>query len=113
VFSGFGSRDLCRDERFNGDFDLEGSMFVSVERSASGSTHGVIALDASVAGDFQIDGEVRGACVEFDTSETAGGFDLRFHFEGTVDLPDEIEGEFTSTGPPGCEGDGEFRVRIE
>jgi hypothetical protein len=107
--SGSGKRFDCREEFLNTDrFTLSSVEIPIVYDDATGE----IALgQASYGESFEIRSSlVDRACVEFTTVEVVGDQVIEYRWDGNARSDRYIEGEFSGSGPAGCQIQGVFTM---
>jgi hypothetical protein len=113
VIEGEGERDGCNEGIYNGDFTFAVKDPLQVRQTPASQIDELsMAEPVEVSGgSFSLTGTVDGSCVDFTTTEIQEALTLAFSFIGDVDGT-LIEGDFTGTGPEGCESEGEFAVTV-
>lgn len=107
--TGSGKRSDCREEFLNTDRFTLGSLEIPIVYDAN---TGEMALgQASYADSFEIRSSlVDRACVEFTTVEIVGDQAIEYRWEGNARSDRYVEGEFSGSGPAGCEVKGTFTM---
>lgn len=107
VITGTGQRDDCDDGMFDTSFFTLGPSTLRIEQTASNDLQLGEIID-----NFTFDGEVDRQCITFTTAEMDAAGTLVYEWSGLI-VGSDIEGNFTGSGPPGCEVQGDFEVEIK
>ena len=108
TLTGDGSREDCRDERYDTDELHLSSLPLHVEQD-----HDVLTLAEELAGFTFFDGRVDLFGVTFSTRETTDLGLITFRFEGQTHGTRQILGTFDGGGPESCRSRGSFAVYIQ
>lgn len=109
-----GTRSACIDDGYDGDFSLGTSQELHVVQ-ATNDANEELGLEGPLlfsGGSFDLNGSVRGVCVDFSTTETGPSGHVVYRFTGTVSDSGMIRGTFTGDGPSQCATEGTFSVAI-
>lgn len=105
---GSGERRSCTDEALNTDeFEL-GSKAIRVHQQG----HYLFLENPSLHPGFSLSGRVGDRCIHIYTSEETPYGTVRYDLPARFLGSSSFSGELRSSGPRGCEGDGEFSVSV-
>jgi len=117
VIVGTGQLYGCGSETLDGDIQIQSQvLFVTQTPKGGDSTADSIQLPEPLgvaSGEFSLNGEVAGSCVNFETRETRQGGAIVYRFIGKAsESSDAVTGTFTVNGPGSCSGDGSFSIEV-